>query len=68
MSATVTIRLDSDLKQRLEQRAEALVERIRQTLGHLEADRAMGRPGRIQPTRDLIVPGPPYIIAHRVRR
>ena len=47
--------------------AEALVKRIHAAVGQLQSNPAMGRPGRIHGTRELVVPGTPYIIPYRVR-
>ena len=45
--------------------AEALVKRIHEAVGRLQTNPAMGRPGRIHGTRELVVPGTPYIIPYR---
>jgi len=47
--------------------AEELVQRIHEAVSRLQTNPAMGRPGRIHGTRELVVPGPPYIIPYRVR-
>ena len=47
--------------------AQALVQRIHEAIGNLKANPALGRPGRIRGTRELIVPGTPYIIPYRVK-
>ena len=46
--------------------AEALLQRIHEAVSRLQANPAMGRPGRIHGTRELVVPGTPYIIPYRV--
>ena len=47
--------------------ARALVQRIQVAIGHLKTNPALGRPGRIHGTRELIVPGTRYIIPYRVK-
>ena len=47
--------------------AEALVDRAHQAVSHLQSNPAMGRPGRIHGTRELVIPGTPYIVPYRVR-
>jgi len=47
--------------------AEALIQRIHEAVSRLQTNPAMGRPGRIHGTRELVVPGTPYIIPYRVR-
>jgi len=47
--------------------AEELVQRIHEAVSRLQTNPAMGRPGRIHGTRELVVPGTPYIIPYRVR-
>ncbi|MDE0191107.1 MAG: type II toxin-antitoxin system RelE/ParE family toxin [Gammaproteobacteria bacterium] len=47
--------------------ARRLVGRIRGAVENLKANPAMGRPGRIHGTRELVVPGTPYIVPYRVR-
>lgn len=47
--------------------AQALVQRVHDAIGHLKANPALGRPGRIHGTRELIVPGTRYIIPYRVK-
>lgn len=47
--------------------ARALVKRIHEAVDHLKSNPALGRPGRIHGTRELIVPGTRYIIPYRVR-
>jgi toxin ParE1/3/4 len=45
-------------------RTVATIVRAAETLGHFPS---RGRPGRISGTRELVVPGTPYIIPYRVR-
>ena len=47
--------------------ARAVVRRIYYAVDNLKANPALGRPGRIQGTRELLVPGTPYIVPYRVR-
>ena len=47
--------------------AEALVTQVNEAVAHLQSNPAMGRPGRIHGTRELVVRGTPYIIPYRVR-
>ncbi len=43
-----------------------LAERIIETASRLEQHPFMGRPGRLKTTRELIVPGFPYVIRYRI--
>lgn len=47
--------------------AQAVVKRIVQTIELLADNPALGHPGRIHGTRELVVPGTRYIIPYRVR-
>lgn len=47
--------------------ARLLVGRIHEAVEHLKAHPALGRPGRIHGTRELVVPGTRYIVPYRVR-
>ena len=47
--------------------AHALVQRISHLVGLLRENPALGRPGRIHGTRELVVAGTPYVIPYRVR-
>lgn len=46
--------------------ARALAQRIHEAIGHLKANPALGRPGRIHGTRELVVSGTRYIVLYRV--
>ena len=51
------------------QRNAALVaQRILEAVDLLQSHPDIGRPGRVVGTRELVVPGVPYIIPYRVRR
>lgn len=41
--------------------------RIRAAVDHLAEHPAIGRPGRIASTRELVIPGTPFIVPYRVR-
>jgi toxin ParE1/3/4 len=47
--------------------AERTVRRIRERVDALGDHPHMGRPGRIADTRELVVPGTPFIVPYRVR-
>ena len=47
--------------------ARALVQRISQAVDLLSENPALGRPGRIHGTRELVIPGTRYVIPYRVR-
>jgi len=47
--------------------AAQLVRTIELAVGRLARFPAMGRPGRVAGTRELVVAGTPYIIPYRVR-
>lgn len=47
--------------------AARLVESILNATDRLAEFPAMGRPGRVSGTRELVIPGLPYIIPYRVR-
>lgn len=46
--------------------AKRLVLRILEAVDQLQAHPAMGRPGRVSGTRELVVSGTPYVIPYRV--
>ena len=47
--------------------ARIVVQRIQQAVNLLANNPALGHPGRINGTRELVVPGTRYIIPYRVR-
>lgn len=47
--------------------AAKIVSSIATAVDRLTRHPAMGRPGRVAATRELVVPGTPYIIPYRVR-
>jgi len=47
--------------------AARMIERIRTAVERLAASPAIGRPGRVADTRELVIPGTPYIIPYRVK-
>jgi toxin ParE1/3/4 len=47
--------------------AAPVVAKILDSVDRLVAQPHSGRPGRIAGTRELVVPGTPYVIPHRVR-
>jgi len=47
--------------------AHRVAERILQAVELVEAQPQLGRPGRVLGTRELVVPGTPYLIPYRVR-
>ena len=46
--------------------AGRMIERIRAAVARLAASPALGRPGRVAGTRELVIPGTPYIVPYRV--
>lgn len=56
------------IEQDSEQNAAVVASRILHAADLLQAHPEIGRPGRIIGTRELVVPGTPYIIPYRVRR
>jgi addiction module RelE/StbE family toxin len=50
-----------------QQAAQDIARRIRDAINALSAHPAMGRPGRLCTTRELVIPGLPYVIPYRVR-
>lgn len=50
-----------------EQSAARVANRILKAVDLLQAQPEMGRPGRMLGTRELVLPGTPYIIPYRVR-
>ena len=51
-----------------EQNAALAAQRILKAIDLLRSHPEIGRPGRLVGTRELVVPGSPYIIPYRVRR
>jgi plasmid stabilization system protein ParE len=47
--------------------ATRMIERIRAAVTRLAASSALGRPGRVTGTRELVIPGTPYIVPYRVK-
>jgi len=47
--------------------AQLMVQRIVEAINRLQDNPALGHPGRIHGTRELVVPGMRYIIPYRVR-
>ena len=48
--------------------ANRVAKRILSTIDHLPKQPAIGRPGRVPGTRELIVPGTPFIVPYRVQK
>jgi toxin ParE1/3/4 len=46
--------------------ATRVIERIRTAIRRLAASPAIGRPGRVEGTRELVIGGTPYIVPYRV--
>jgi toxin ParE1/3/4 len=46
--------------------ATRVIERIRTAVRRLAASPAIGRPGRVEGTRELVTTGTPYIVPYRV--
>jgi toxin ParE1/3/4 len=47
--------------------ADRVLLKIERAVKHLSEHPAMGRPGRVHGTRELVVSGTPYVIPYRVR-
>jgi addiction module RelE/StbE family toxin len=47
--------------------ASRMVERIRASVKRLATSPALGRPGRVAGTRELVIPHTPYIVPYRVK-
>ena len=50
-----------------DENAARVAERILRAIALLRTQPQMGRPGRLTGTRELVVPGAPYIVPYRVR-
>jgi toxin ParE1/3/4 len=48
--------------------AEKIIARILSAAERLADYPSMGRPGRIEGTRELVIPGTPFIVTYRIRR
>lgn len=48
--------------------ADRMINTVLDRANRLAAVPALGRPGRVPGTRELVVPGTPYILPYRVRR
>jgi addiction module RelE/StbE family toxin len=47
--------------------ANRMVLRIRTAVARLATSPGLGRPGRVTGTRELVIPGTPYIVPYRVK-
>jgi toxin ParE1/3/4 len=47
--------------------AARIVERIASAVDQLASHPALGRPGRVPGTRELVISGTPYIVPYRIR-
>ena len=47
--------------------ASRMVERIRAAVARLAVSPALGRPGRVMGTRELVIPHTPYIVPYRIK-
>ena len=47
--------------------AARTIERVRKALEVVSRHSEIGRPGRVEGTRELIIPGTPFIVAYRVK-
>ena len=62
------VRLREHIEKDSEQNAALVAGRILKAVALLESHPEIGRPGRVVGTRELVVPGTPYLIPYRVRR
>jgi toxin ParE1/3/4 len=46
--------------------ARRMVARIREAAGHLRRSPQMGKRGRVEDTRELVIAGTPYIVVYRL--
>lgn len=49
-----------------EQRAEAVILRILQSIRMFDRFPLLGRPGRVEETREFVIPGLPYIVIYEI--
>jgi toxin ParE1/3/4 len=56
------------IEQDSEQHAALVARRILSAIDLLQAQPKMGRSGRVLGTRELVIPGTPYVIPYRIRR
>lgn len=49
------------------QKARHLVSKIRSAIANLAKQPAMGRPGRVQGIREIVIVGTPYLIVYRLQ-
>lgn len=47
--------------------AARIITKIRNSLAGLTANPSLGRPGRVDDTRELVITHTPYIVAYRIR-
>ena len=62
------IHLREHIEQDSEQNASSVASRILKAIDLLQTHPAIGRPGRVVGTRELVVPETPYVIPYRVLR
>lgn len=62
------LQLDEYLGERNPDAAASTVLRIYSAIGTLKSFPEVGRPGRIQGTRELVVAGTPYLVMYRIRK
>jgi plasmid stabilization system protein ParE len=48
-------------------RGDPVIERVRAAVTRLAGSPALGRPGRVPGTRELVIPHTPYIVPYRVK-
>jgi len=48
-------------------KARKLISKIRAAISNLAQQPAMGRPGRVENTRELVIVGTPYIVIYRIQ-
>ena len=47
--------------------AGTMLERVASAIARLQAHPALGRPGRVPNTRELVIPHSPYVVPYRVQ-